>query len=273
MARRQGRALLTVRPDGARSTGAAPLGWEARIAVVAAQEEDALPTPAHGTPGVDPGAPTRVFGPMRTAVIAAVVAAVTGVIVLEFLVLTTFAGKRLWADPRMFHDAWFTAPIAIWLAVAAVGVLVLLRVATSWLRIDEGGFSMNGLVRRATSLRWPDVGSIVAVRDVTRRPTGYTDIRDRLALYEGLYVLDARGRCLVSLSGRLFGAAAQHALLEQARAGGVGVEAYDQLTPRDLRRRIRRGLSPTELHPALVIAAVVLFYLAHNVFAFFVWGL
>lgn len=246
---------------------------EERIAEYAAQEEDALPTPAHGPDRVDPGEPTRAYGPMRSAVIAAVIAMITGVIVLEFLVLTTFAGKRLWSDPRMFHDLWFTAPIAIWLLLAALGVLVLVRVVTSWLRIDEDGFSLNGLVRRATTLRWSDVDCIVAVRDITRRPTGTTDIRDRQALVEGLYVLDASGRSRVSLSGRLFGAAAQHALLERARLAGVGVEVYDQLTPRDLRCRVRRGLALTELHPGLVIAVVVLGYIAHNVLAFLAWGL
>lgn len=231
--------------------------------------------PEDGTvaaPEAPTGEPTRVHGPLRSAVIAAVVLAATAVIVLEFLVLTSFVGQRLWNDPRLFHELRFTLPLAIWLGLLAVCAVLLLRIVTSWLRIGDEGLALNGLFRRARRLRWDGIGRIVAVGDIARRPAS-SGTPAHAGPYEGLYVLDADDRRLVTVSGRLFGATAQQRVLEQARQAGARVEVIDRMTPKDLRERVRRGLTLVDLHPGLVVLAALAFYVGHTVLSLAVWGL
>src|SRR5699024_7013514 len=64
-------------------------------------------------------APTRTFGPPATVVVGTLVAAFVFVVVLEFLVLISFVGQRLWAHPDMLRDIVFTLPLVLWVLIAA----------------------------------------------------------------------------------------------------------------------------------------------------------
>ncbi|UYG17127.1 hypothetical protein BRM3_01435 [Brachybacterium huguangmaarense] len=221
----------------------------------------------------DHGEPSHVFGPMRSAVMAALVGAITFVVVLEFLVLTSFIGQRLWNDDALFHEVLFTLPLVLWLLILVAAVVICLRTITSWLTVGEQGFATHGLFRRAVSHEWSDVARLVAVRDVTRVPLPTERVPAPEDPYDGVYVVGTNGRRLATFSGRLFGARAQHAVIDQARAAGTEVEEVDQLAPRELRTRVPRSIPVADLHPGLVLLAVVAFYAAHNILTFIVWGL
>lgn len=225
------------------------------------------------TAAADPnlGVPSHVFGPMRSAVAAAFVGTIVFVVVLEFLVLISFIGQRLWNSDALFHQMLFTLPLVLWLLVLIAAVVILLRTITSWLQVADDGFSTHGLFRRAASHPWPTVERVVAVRHVTRQPRERT--REPGERYDGVYAVGTNGRHLATLSGRLFGARAQHALVDRARAAGIAVEEIDQLTPRQLRDRVPRSISLADLHPGLMVLALVVFYLGHNALTFYVWGL
>jgi len=210
---------------------------------------------------------------MRSAVLAALVGAITFVVVLEFLVLTSFVGQRLWNDDALFHEVLFTLPLVLWLLILIAAVVTCLRTITSWLTVGESGFSTHGLFRRTASHEWSEVARIVAVRDVTRAPRPTARESAPEGPYDGVFVLGTNGRRLATFSGRLFGARAQHAVIDQARAAGTEVDEVGQLSPRELRTRVPRSIPVADLHPGLVLLLVVAFYAAHNLLTFVVWGL
>ncbi|MFC0675276.1 hypothetical protein [Brachybacterium hainanense] len=216
---------------------------------------------------------TRVFGPPAPAVIGTLLAAVVFVIVLEFLVLISFIGQRLWGDPRILHDAVFSLPLLGWVAVAAASVVLVARILTTWLQLTEHGMAVRGLFRRAVDVPWGEVSRVLAVHRIDRgaTPAEMLDLPD--APYDGVFVIDREGHRLVNVSGRFFGIGAQHAMVERARAAGVEIQQIEEITPRALRERERHAQTWIDLHPNLVLATLIGFYLAHNIATFAIWGL
>lgn len=217
--------------------------------------------------------PTGVFGPARSSVVASLVIALVFVVVLEFLVFVSFLGRRLWKDPRMFHDLVFTLPLLLWLAVLVIAVIVVLRGTTAWMRVDEQGLSLRGLARGARMIAWSDVSQILAVHDIDRRPIVPDEVIEPDQGFEGAYLLDHDGRELLTLRARLVGTNGQCEAIARARAAGVAVEEITRISPKDLAARVPGALGFADLHPRLMMLAVIVFYLGHNILTFAVWGL
>lgn len=217
--------------------------------------------------------PTRTFSPPATVIGAALLAGVVFGVVLEFLVIVSLVGQRLWHDPRLGHDLLFTLPLLLWVAVLAATVLTVVRVVSSWLEVDERGFTLHGLVRRTTTATWEQVGRVLAVREIDRGLTPAELLDAPETAYDGVYLLDAQGRRMLAVSSRMFGHRAQRITLERARAAGVEVEDVEALTAAELSAKAPQALTLLDRHPNLCLLLLAVFYVGHNVLTFAVWGL
>ena len=229
------------------------------------------PDAASRSPGGD--LPTRTFGPPAAVVIGSLVVAVVFLVVLEFLVIISFVGQKLWRDPAMMHDLVFTLPLLIWVLIAVTVAVVSLRVLTSWLHLDEDGFELRSLFRRTRSARWEDVGLVIAARDIDRGSPAAEALDAPETAYDGVYVMDSAGRRILAVSSRFFGPRAQEMTLRRAREAGVRIEHIDAITQLELREQAPQALSFVDRHPNLLVAALLLFYIGHNLLTFVVWGL
>ncbi|EWS81895.1 hypothetical protein [Brachybacterium phenoliresistens] len=216
---------------------------------------------------------TRIFGPPAPAVIGTVLASFVFVIVLEFLVLISFVGQRLWNHPLMLHDLVFTLPLLGWVLVLAASIVMVARIVTTWLQLTDVGVDVHGLFRRSITMTWAEVGRVVAVQQIDRGASPAEMLERSGSPYDGVFVLDRGGRRLVNVSGRFFGFGAQHAMVERARAAGVEVRDIELITPRELHALEPHALSFIDRHPHLVLLGLAAFYVAHNVLTFVIWGL
>lgn len=221
----------------------------------------------------DGGRSTRVFGPPASVVIGTLVAMAIFVVVLEFLVIISFVGQRLWTDPRLAHDAVFTLPLLIWVGIAVTAVIITLRVLTAWIQIDENGFRLRALGRRTREADWDQVGRVIAVRDIDRgrSPTEMLEAAENA--YDGVYVMDREDHRLLAVSSRFFGPRAQRMALRRAEEAGVHIDYIEAMTAAELREHAPQALSYADRHPSLILLLVAAFYLFHNVLTFAVWGL
>lgn len=215
--------------------------------------------------------PSLVFGPVRSAVLATLAAVLVFGIVLEALVMTSFIGQQLWRSTAMFREIVFTTPLVLWVLVVGTVIALALRVITAWLQVDGTGIRIRGLCRRDVTIPWPGIAQVVAVRDVARGKAEAIDPGDET--YDGLYLVRADGGRSVAITGRVFGARAQRAVLGRAREAGVPVEEIDEVTPRELRTRVPRAVHPFDLHPGLLLLLIALVYIGHTVLTLFIWGL
>lgn len=230
-------------------------------------------TPDTLPPDADGDLPTRTFGPPAAVVIGALIIGLVFTIVLEFLVIISFLGQRLWRHPELMHDLLFTLPLVLWVLVAVASCVVCLRVMTLWLQLDEVGFELRSLFRRTRKARWDEVGSVIAVRDIARG-TGPAEMLDPPeTAYDGVYVLDRDGGRLLAVSSRFFGERAQRMTLQRARAAGIRIEHIDAITPAELKREAPQALTFMDRHPTLLLLTLLAFYIGHNVLTFAVWGL
>ena len=217
--------------------------------------------------------PTRTFGPPAGVVLGTLAAGVVFVVVLEFLVIISFVGQRLWKHPALLHDAVFTAPFLLWVLVAVVSSLVCLRVLTAWLQIDEHGFELRSLARRTRKAGWDEVGRVIAVRDIDRGATPAEMLDAPATAYDGVYLLDPGGHRMLAVSSRFFGPRAQDMTLHRAREAGVRIDHIDAITTADLRAQAPQALSFVDRHANLLLLLLAAFYVFHNVLTFAVWGL
>ncbi|MDN5822191.1 MAG: hypothetical protein L0H39_11975 [Brachybacterium sp.] len=232
-----------------------------------------ISTPDASSPVQDGDLPTRTFGPPAAVVIGSLVVGVVFVVVLEFLVIISFVGQKLWRDPAMMHDLVFTLPLLVWVLIAVVVTVACLRVITSWLHIDEEGFVLRSLFRRTRAVRWEDVGLVIAARDIDRGSAAAEALDAPETAYDGVYVMDSAGRRILAVSSRFFGQRAQEMTLHRAREAGVRIEHIDAITHLELRRQAPQAMSFVDRHPNLLLAALILFYIGHNLLTFIVWGL
>lgn len=217
--------------------------------------------------------PTRTFGPPAAVVVGTLVVAAVFVVVLEFLVIISFVGQRLWRDPAMMHDPVFTLPLLLWVLIALAVTVVSLRVLTSWLHLDAKGFVLRSLFRRTRSARWDEVGLVIAVRDIGRESPAAEALDPPETAYDGVYVMDSTGRRVLAVSSRFFGPRAQEMALRRAREAGVRIEHIDAISQGELRDQAPQALSFVDRHPNLLVTALLLFYIGHNLLTFIVWGL
>lgn len=230
------------------------------------------------SPGTDATAeeenlPTRTFGPPAAVVIGTLVVGGVFLVVLEFLVIISFVGQRLWNHPLLLHDLVFTLPLLLWVVMAAAVTVTCLRVMTAWLRVDEQGVVLRSLFRRTVTARWDEVGSVIAVRSLSRGASPAETTDEVETAYDGVYVMDRDGKRLFAVSSRFFGLRAQRMALHRAREAGVAIEHIDAITAADLLREAPQALTFVDRHPNLLLLALLLFYAGHNVLTFAIWGL
>lgn len=217
--------------------------------------------------------PTRTFGPPAGVVLGTLGAGFVFVVVLEFLVIISFVGQRLWNHPALLRDVVFTAPALLWVLVAVASSLLCLRVLTAWLQIDEEGFELRSLARRTRKASWDEVGRVIAVRDIDRGATPAEMLDAAETAYDGVYLLDPQGHRMIAVSSRFFGPRAQEMTLHRARRAGVRIDHIDAITTADLRAQAPQALSSVDRHPNLLLLLLAAFYIVHNVLTFAVWGL
>ena len=217
--------------------------------------------------------PTRTFSPPAAVVIGTLVVGIVFLVVLEFLVIISFLGQRLWNHPLLLHDLWFTLPLLLWVLMAVAVTVTCLRVMTSWLQIDEQGVELRSLFRRTVAARWDEVGAVIAVRSLSRGASPAETTDEVGTAYDGVYVMDQGGTRLFAVSSRFFGLRAQQMALRRAREAGVAIEHIDAITAADLLREAPQALTFVDRHPNLLLLALVLFYAGHNVLTFAIWGL
>lgn len=218
-------------------------------------------------------ASAHVYGPPLPVVIGTLAVAAVFAFVLEFLVIISFVGQRLWQDPRLGSDLLFSLPLVMWVLVLAATALMAVRVLTTWLHVDADGFHVRGLVRHARAGVWDQVDRVVAVQDIDRATETGEGPDTTARAFDAVYLMAADGARLAVISGRFFGRAAQDAVLSYAGAAGVGIEYLDRDTLRALRTSFPRALSFGDLHPGMVLLLVVLFYVGHNALMFWQWGM
>ncbi|MCS6711370.1 hypothetical protein JSY14_04800 [Brachybacterium sp. EF45031] len=214
---------------------------------------------------------SRVFGPPPAAVIAALVAAVVFALALEFLVIISFIGQRLWNDPRLFHDLVFTLPLIVWMLVVLATLVMVARIVTTWLTVDDRGLVLRGLFRRTVRAEWSQVRRVVDVVDVVRR--GAEELDGPARSHDLVLVQTGTEAEPVAIGGRFFSRTAQAALVRRAEEHGVEVERIERATPAEVNEHVPHALAVTDRRPGLVFAVVALFYVAHNVLTFIIWGL
>lgn len=232
-----------------------------------------ISTPDTAPAARDENLPTRTYGPPASVVLGSLVVALVFLVVLEFLVIISFVGQKLWRHPELMHDLVFTLPLLLWAVMAAAVAVVCLRVITSWLQIDEQGFQLRSLFRRTRAARWDEVGTVIAARDIDRGSTPAETLDAPESAYDGVYVMDRDGRRMLAVSSRFFGPRAQEMTLRRAREAGVRLEHIDAITPAELRRQAPQAMSFVDRHPNLLLLALLVFYGGHNLLTFIVWGL
>lgn len=216
---------------------------------------------------------TTSFGPARASVVGAIAAGIVFVIVLEFLVLISFVGQRLWRHPDFGSDFLFTLPMLLWLGVAVVGTLTTIRIVSSWFRVTPESLSVRGLIRRQRTIAWSQVAKIFAVHEITRKNAAVDVLDRRDDSFDLVVLLDERGKRLASAPSRFFDLRTQEAILVTAREAGVEVIEIQEIRPKELRTLAPKALSWLDAHPTLMLLFAVLFYLGHYVLTFAVWGL
>ncbi len=221
----------------------------------------------------DPSLPERVFSPPRPVVIGTLVAALVFAVVLDFLVIISFIGQRMWNDQRLLRDLVYSLPLLLWVLVLICAVIFALRILTSWLQVDENGVCLKSLFRKPVQATWDEVGSIIAVRDIDRGTSPAEMLDAPETAYDGVYVMDPQGKRLLAVSSRFFGPRAQRTTLARARDAGVTVKNIDVITPSALRKQVPQALTFADRHPNLLLGCVILFYLAQNILTFAIWGL
>ncbi|MDO5662910.1 MAG: hypothetical protein Q4G40_09455 [Brachybacterium sp.] len=213
------------------------------------------------------------FRPSKQTVVSTIVIGLIFLVVLEFLVLVSFIGQRLWNDERLYSDLVFIVPALLWLGVLAATAIFVSRVLTARLDVDRDGFRLRGLFRRTQQMDWSNAEEVWLIQDISARPAPAEERGGHGSAWEGMYVVGEDSGTVHRISSRLFGAAGQKAVLSHAERAGATVERIDRLTPKELAERLPGGHSWPDGHPNLLLIPVVLFYLGHNVLTFVLWGL
>ncbi|SLM97083.1 hypothetical protein FM103_02805 [Corynebacterium xerosis] len=232
-----------------------------------------ISSPDSAHPAEDDSRPTRTFGPPAGVVLGTLGVGFVFVVVLEFLVIISFVGQRLWNDPALLRDLVFTMPLLLWVLVAAGSAVFCLRILTAWLQIDEEGFVLRSLARHTRTVRWDEVGQVIAVRDIDRGASPAEMLDASETTYDGVYVMDGAGRRVLAVSSRFFGPRAQEMTLRRAREAGTTIDHIDAITVKDLQEQAPQALSFVDRHPNLLLLLLAAFYIFHNVLTFAVWGL
>lgn len=214
-----------------------------------------------------------VLRPTGAAVAGIIIAALLFVVILEFLVFISFIGQRLWTSPQLFHDHWMSLPAYIWLGIVALVVAAVLRMVTQRIIVDDSGIQVRGWFRARRQVRWEDVSAMWLVRDIYRGKQPRDPVDSDLDATEAFIIMATKMRRVANVSGRFYGGRAQAILLREADERGVRVERIDHARPSELAHMLPGSQTFVDRFPNLLVLALVLIYLAHNVLTFVIWGL
>ncbi|MBV7411430.1 hypothetical protein KRX56_01570 [Dermabacteraceae bacterium TAE3-ERU27] len=214
------------------------------------------------------------FRASRGARMVAVAGLVVFSVMLEFLVIVSFLGRRIWHNPLLFHDWWFTLPFTLWLLIVLLGVLVIVRTTLGSLVMNSAGVRARTLLS-SFSADWGEIASIYFIRDIRRNAASgdFLDPNGKGAAFDDVIFMSLSGRRIGSLSGRFFSGKAQRALLEEAKRQGVRVRFIDEITPAELASRIPGSLRLCDRHPGLMVLLMFVILLAHHAITFKIWGI
>ncbi|CAM3943569.1 hypothetical protein M3A96_11140 [Helcobacillus massiliensis] len=210
--------------------------------------------------------------PTRSARAAFLAAALVFVIVLDFLVVISFLGQKLWRDERLFHDLWFSAPALVWLGMLVIALFYLIRATTQSVLVDSRGIRVRGLLRWPRRIDWEDVSAVWAFTDIVRRAPAEA-VDGAPDAHDAVIVMATGIRRIANISGRLYGGANQEQMLDAAAAAQVRVERVEQITSAELHRMLPGSLKIVDRFPNVLLGMAALFYVAHNVLTFVIWGL
>src|SRR5699024_6226998 len=129
------------------------------------------------------------------------------------------------------------------------------------------------LFRRTRSARWQDVGLVIAARDIDRGSPAAEALDAPETAYDGVYVMDSARRRILAVSSRFFRPRAQEMTLRRAPDAGARIAPIDGLTRRQVREQAPPALRFVDRRPILLVAALLLVYIGHNLRTFVVWGL
>lgn len=211
--------------------------------------------------------------PTAGAIVGSLIAAIVFVVILDFLVFISFVGQGIWKDPRFLTHTAYTLPLYIWLVIVALALVMMLRIITHRIILTESGIKVRGLFRVPKTVPWEQVSGIWHVRDVYRGKAPRDPVDSDLEAAEAFLVMGSNLRRIANVSRRLFGQQAQATLVDAALAHNVRVERIDHARPIELHHMLPGSQSFVDLHPNLLVLAVVLIYVAHNVYTFLEWGL
>ena len=211
--------------------------------------------------------------PTAGAIAGTLVASLVFIILLDFLVFISFIGQRLWDDPRLFNDHFFTLPLYIWFVIVGLVVVATLRIITQRLIIDSTAVRVRGLFRLPKRVEFKDMSGVWVVRDFYRGKSPRNPVEKETDAAEAVIIMERDEGRVANVSSRFFRGAAQSAVIEAAEQHDVPVTRLDNAKPAELVDRAFGSLTFIDRHPNLIIAGVVLVYLAHNVLTFVVWGL
>ncbi len=223
-----------------------------------------------------PSAPTgkrTVVRPTGPAVAGTLLAALVFVVVLDFLVLISFLGNRVWETPELFRDSWFTLPIYVWFVIVGLAAIAVARIVGQRIVVSDQGLRVRGLFRWPRTIPWSDVTGLWVVRDIYRGRNPRDPVETDLDAAEALIVMATPMRRIANVSGRFFGRPAQGMLIKEAESRGIRVERLDHARPSELSHMLPGSQTFADRHPNLLVLAVLLVYVAHNVLTFMVWGL
>lgn len=214
-----------------------------------------------------------VLRPTKTARAGVLTLAVFCIVVLDFLVYISFVGQRLWEDSRLFKDHWFTLPVYLWIGIVLVLGAVVLRLTTQSIVLDEHGIKVRGLFRKSEYATWQQVAGIWMAVDVYRGKKPLDPIEIFSDGHEAFYVMRRGLKRLANISGRFYGLQAQYQVLSRAFPNEIIVHEIDRVRQKRLNQLLPGALSFFDRHSNWFVLALFLFFLAHNVLTFVIWGL
>lgn len=215
----------------------------------------------------------RTLHPTPGAIAGSLALSLAFIVLLPFLVVISFIGQELWRDTALFTDHVFSLPAYLWFAVLVLCLIAVLRIVTQRVVITEHGIKVRGLFRMPRSASWEDISGIWVVRDVFRGKEPPDPVEHELDSAEACLIMERGMSRLANVSGMFYGSRGQAAVLEAAHAHGIRVESIDHARPSELEHMLPGSQTFLDRHPSLAAGIIVLFYVAHNVLTFMLWGL
>lgn len=214
-----------------------------------------------------------VLRPTKKAIAGILTLAIICIVVLEFLVYTSFLGQRLWRSAALFKNHWFTLPVYLWILIVLILFLLVLRIITQAIIVDGDGIKVRGLLRLPLSASWAEVAGIWAVVSLYRGKKPKDPVENYTDGHEAFIIMRKGFKRIASISGRFFGSEAQSQIMQRAQIKGIEIHEAERLNFKQLNQQLPGSLSFFDRRSNWFVVALVLYFLVHNVLTFVIWGL